>query len=86
MDAEGAEPLIFRGMQRLLDANRRLSVFCEFAPDLVRGAGEDPRDFLGRLQAQGFRIQHITTDSRVVDIRVEDALGQSHCELLLQRS
>jgi FkbM family methyltransferase len=59
IDAEGSEPLIWRGMRRILHENPTIGVVFEFAPSLLRRAGHDPSLFLDEIAAQGFRIWRI---------------------------
>jgi FkbM family methyltransferase len=65
IDAEGAEPLILRGMEQILHANPEIVILIEFAPSHLRRAGVEPAGFLEHLQSSGFAI-------RVVD----DATGE----------
>lgn len=57
IDAEGAEPRILRGMQRVIGANPGLQIFIEFAPSLLLRGGVQPADFLDQLLKLGFDIQ-----------------------------
>jgi hypothetical protein len=73
IDAEGAEPLIWRGMGKTLRRNRRIRVFMEFAPSLLLRAGSDPAEFLEQLTADGFRIQRVHDDSgELIDASLEE--------------
>jgi FkbM family methyltransferase len=58
IDAEGAEPAIFRGMQRVLRENPQLRIAMEFAPSHFQRAGEDTGAFFDTL-AQRFAIAAI---------------------------
>jgi FkbM family methyltransferase len=74
IDAEGAEPLILRGMQRLLSRSPDVTIFMEFAPQHLLRAGVEPRSFLTEMRQQGFQIMEIvepTGDAREV---VDDTL------------
>ena len=51
MDAEGAEPQVFKGMQRLLDRQDSLKIIFEFNRRGLEDIGHDPLKFLQRLQA-----------------------------------
>jgi len=48
IDAEGAEPLIFKGMEELISSSRNLCIFTEFSPEIMRGYHniEDFLDFI----------------------------------------
>jgi len=52
LDAEGSEPAIWRGMERLLAQDRPMSVVLEFTAD--RHA--DPEGFLDRIAGAGFSL------------------------------
>jgi FkbM family methyltransferase len=62
IDAEGAEPMIMRGMRNILDANPQVVVLMEFAPTHLRRAGVEPAAFLAELQSSGFSI-HVVDDA-----------------------
>ena len=55
MDAEGAEPLILRGMRRVIADNPKLVVFLEFAPCHLRRAAASPEAFLEEIAGLGFQ-------------------------------
>ena len=68
MDAEGAEPFIFEGMKRTLEANPQIKILVEFSPDFVAGVGRDYHEYLASLEAMGFSIGLIDHDYRVKPI------------------
>jgi len=57
MDAEGAEPNVFRGMRKLVLRATRLHMFIEFAPSCLEESGFDPREFLSEIMSSGFEIR-----------------------------
>jgi hypothetical protein len=63
MDAEGAEPFIFKGMKNVIKNSPTLKIIMEFAPSHIEAAGESPRDFLRYLEAMGFKIKLIDRGS-----------------------
>jgi FkbM family methyltransferase len=63
IDAEGAEPLIWRGMRRVLAENPQIRILIEFAPIHLRRAGSQPDEFLREIAAAGFRISRIEDES-----------------------
>jgi FkbM family methyltransferase len=84
IDAEGAEPLIWRGMGKTLRRNRRIRVFMEFAPSLLLRAGSDPAEFLEQLTADGFRIQRVHDDSgELIDASLEELRAVFSVNLML---
>lgn len=73
IDAEGAEPLIVRGMNRLIENSPALSMIMEFSPAYYRHQGIEPRSFLNTLRGHGFDIRVISTAS-TLDVLNEDAV------------
>jgi FkbM family methyltransferase len=67
VDAEGAEPLIVRGMSQIIARNPEIAILLEFAPSLLERANYSPSRFLDELRALGFEM-----------MRVDDATGQLH--------
>ncbi len=59
IDAEGAEPVILRGMQQLIRRSPSIKIFIEFAPVHLVRAKEDPQAFLDELREQGFTIEEV---------------------------
>jgi hypothetical protein len=57
MDAEGAEPNVFRGMRKLALRATKLQMFIEFAPSCLEESGFDPREFLSEIMSSGFEIR-----------------------------
>ncbi len=86
IDAEGAESRIFRGMQRVLKDNRRLSIIVEFAPQHFARAGETPDAFLDSLKKQGFEIFTVgDEDGGLTPVEPGEVLQLKTCNLLLKR-
>jgi FkbM family methyltransferase len=63
IDAEGAEPLIFKGMKNIIKNSPTLKIIMEFAPTHIEAAGENPRDFLWSLKNMGFKIKLVDRNS-----------------------
>jgi len=59
IDAEGAEPLILRGMQQLIKRNPKIRILLEFAPVHLIRAGSSPLEFLAEFASFGFDIRRI---------------------------
>jgi FkbM family methyltransferase len=84
IDVEGAEQVIWSGLQGLLDSGRLRTVVLEF--NAHRYA--DPGGFLDRLYANGFSISHLTLSQGVVAATREYVLARSGPEdmmLVLKR-
>lgn len=85
IDAEGAEPLIWRGAQPVLAANRHISIFMEFAPPML-SEHVVPAEFLAEIRAAGFAVQAIDAlDGRVSSPTDGEILAARWSELLLTR-
>ena len=59
IDAEGAEPLILRGMRQIIGRSPGIRILIEFAPAHLRRAGVDPGGFLEEIAATGFEVRRI---------------------------
>jgi FkbM family methyltransferase len=86
IDAEGSEGLILRGAKTLLRANPDLVLVMEWAPDLIRGTGEDPSAMLDFLTDEGFKVCYIDASSEIKSIDKSSLLSVPYCELLLKRN
>jgi FkbM family methyltransferase len=76
MDAEGAEPRIFDGMRRVVEASPRLKIVMEFSPQFVRGAGRDPVRFIDELGNMGFSVSLIRPDSSLAPFDVRKVVAK----------
>jgi FkbM family methyltransferase len=59
MDVEGAEPRVWRGMQRVLADNPRIAIVMEWSASHFHRAGEDAAAFLAEITQAGFNAQVI---------------------------
>lgn len=85
IDAEGAEPAIVAGMQRLLSRAPRVRLVVEFVPAHLARGGQDPRGFLAGLVDLGFRLHRIDRRGRVQPETIEGLLASTAEELYLTR-
>ncbi len=84
IDAEGAEPLIWRGAQDVLEANRDIVVFMELAPPMISHTCP-PAQFLSEIRANGFAVEELTPQG-VIDHADDTALlAKDWAELRLRR-
>lgn len=85
IDAEGAEPIIFRGAIDFFRQSGAMKVFMEFAPgffsDIISGA-----DFLDQIESVGFRVSIITHDGRIETVGRDRILSLPHCDLFLDKT
>lgn len=83
MDAEGSEPLILRGAQRLL-ANPEIVVCMEW--DVVQMAARaDVRDFVQWLHGMGFRFWRIQYDATLLEIAADQMHVLPACDVVMSR-
>jgi FkbM family methyltransferase len=84
IDAEGSEPLVFEGMQRILGNNPNLTIFMEFNIPLLRQTVH-PRSFLNRIRQFGFSMQWFTPWNTLEAFDEEGAMKFDLFNLLLER-
>jgi FkbM family methyltransferase len=92
MDVQGFEAHVLHGMQSIIAASPRLTIFTEFWPEGLRRAGSDPSEFLARLRAFDFEIFFINEyASRLEPANNEELLRRyapavgTHTNLLCRR-
>jgi FkbM family methyltransferase len=71
IDAEGAEPLVWAGMQRTVRDNPGLIVVLEFVASRYR----DAAGFLSGIVDAGFDLRYVAPDSAIEGITAHDLLG-----------
>jgi len=54
LDVGGAEPMIWRGMQRVLRDNPGIGIVLAWSAPRIRRSGEDPTIFMAQIGAAGF--------------------------------
>lgn len=83
MDAEGSEPLILRGAERLL-RNPDIVICMEWSPIQMRSRGSVP-ELVEWLAAQGFRFWSIEPTSTLRPIPKEQMADLTHCDVVVSR-
>jgi FkbM family methyltransferase len=84
IDAEGAEEIIWYGMQETIKKNPNIIIIMEFCSY----RNYDPKAFLERIKAAGFSIQYIDNDSQIKSLTIDDCLISwpgAYWDLCLQR-
>lgn len=84
IDAEGAEPLIWRGAQDVLAYNRDIVVFVEFAPPMISQTCP-PAQMLAEIRANGFAVEELTPEGIVQHADDSALLTKDWAELRLRR-
>lgn len=84
VDAEGAEPLILEGAQRVLTENRAVKVVLEFAPAMF-AASSSAEALYDRVRTMGFHVYPITAAGAPARASLAELLPQAHLDVLLSR-
>ena len=85
IDAEGSEPLIWRGMSRIIQESPGIVLLMEFAPSHLLRAGVDPATFLAELDKSGFQLQRVEPYNGEVQSVSRDFLSDCYSENLCLR-
>lgn len=87
IDAEGYEPQIWRGMQRIVNENQDLAVIVEFGPAHLKRAGIEVNDWFANFTASGFTPYEIVNEhGRIRALRpVTELIKVESLNLLLLR-
>ena len=86
IDAEGAEPHILAGANRLLAENKDVQIMTEFAPQVLQRGGSSAEEFYASIRALGFRVLRIEQDPSLVELELSELMqGPHHHDVLLRR-
>ncbi len=85
MDVEGAEPLVFEGMRRIIERSPRMKIMLEFFPERIQRSGHQPAKFLESIKAMGFRIQTVGSRGCLHQLPIDVLTGRLLSELFLSR-
>lgn len=87
IDVEGAENMVFSGMQNIIKNNPRLGIMMEFWPHGLKMAGVSPRDFLRRIRDVGFSVYLIKRKPEPIDDQnlLKACRGRSYTNIFLKR-
>ena len=90
IDIEGAEPIAFQGMHRVIAANPHIALVVEFCPDNLRDSHTDPSAFIETLRGFGLHVYAIKDEGLKEIIPEHSRNGQfflkNHCvNLFLSR-
>lgn len=70
LDAEGAEPLIIKGMEDVISGSERLALFTELFPPNLQAGGHSPEAYRADLARYGFDLYLLNEEQKSVQ-RVE---------------
>lgn len=85
IDAEGAEPFVFKGARRTLQENRDIIIMMEFSPTILAASYGSAHSFIEDIHGLGFDIWRIANDSSLVRSSSADLLSVPHCDVVLRR-
>ena len=71
IDVEGAEPLVLRGMKRLVSKSPSLKMLIEYNPIALRAGNHDPLEFLAMLAEMGFVYKQINKEDELIEINLD---------------
>jgi FkbM family methyltransferase len=83
VDVEGAEPAAFEGARRILSQNRDIKVLCEWSPDQMATAKQDPARLVTLWAELGFRAFALHTG--LGEVSLKSLLKSGYQNLLLHR-
>ena len=83
VDVEGAEPAVFEGARRTLAKHRGVKILCEWSPDQMATARQDPARLVEFWAEHGFRAHVLHTGLNEVPLR--SLLNSGYQNLLLYR-
>ena len=87
IDVEGAEPLVFKGMEQILRENENITIIMEYSPLQMQGIGLDPAEAMSMLFQLGFNAYQIENPSaELIPANAETLRQIVHCDLVLSRS
>lgn len=91
IDAQGAEPLVLRGMREMLRRNPKIKILLEFWPWGISQAGGSPTKFLEEFIKEGFQIFELQGDGKrlekldEIESIVSRDLERQHTNLYLEQ-
>jgi len=85
IDVKGAEPKIFKGMQKLLASNPQVTIYMVFDSENIQAQGVNPKKFAYQLLTQGFSVSKYDNNSQVKPVSESDLLGNSSINLMLKQ-
>ncbi len=86
IDVEGAEHLVLKGMQGIIDNNPHIKIIMEFAPSHLKRAGKDPLEFIQQIRSMRLGIRLIDENSgEILEISDEELCKVYSANLLLEK-
>ena len=86
-DVEGAEPLVFKGMTRVIQENPEIKIILEVAPSHFERSGIDLGNFIAQIEELNFKIFAIDEeDSSLMPVTAVDLAQVDSINVLITRS
>ncbi len=86
IDAEGAEPIVLKGMQKIISDNPEIKIFIEFAPSHLNRARITCLDFINQIKSYGFSYKKVEDPSgNFTSISNEELYNSISVNLVLGR-
>jgi len=80
IDVEGAEPAVFRGMQKVISINKKIALITEFYPNALKRCGVSPETYLQSIIDSGFILYRIDEEKQkrpsLIDVKMIPALSR----------
>ena len=87
IDVEGAEPLVLKGMRKIIANNPDIKIIMEFAPSNLKRGGVEPANFIKTIRTMDLDIHVIDTQSGdIFDISNDELCQAFSVNVLLQRT
>lgn len=85
IDAEGAEPFILKGSERLISANPNIIIIMEFVPALIERSYGSVEQFYNDIHDYGLTVYEIKTDSSLSPLSLRRLKEISGTDVVLKR-
>ena len=85
IDAEGAEPFILKGAERLIKENPNIIIIMEFAPSVIEVSYGSVDQFYNDIHGHGLTIYEIQTDSSLSPLSLTRLKQISWTDVVLKR-
>lgn len=86
IDAQGAEPKILKGMQKLLANNPEVTIHMVFSGENIQAQGVDPKLFVYGLLIQGFSLAKYENNYQLKAVSESELLSSSSVNLIFKKS
>ncbi|NJK68691.1 MAG: class I SAM-dependent methyltransferase [Microcoleus sp. SU_5_3] len=85
IDAQGAEPKILKGMQKLLANNPEVTIHMVFSGENIQAQGVDPKLFVYGLLIQGFSLAKYENNYQLKAVSESELLSSSSVNLIFKK-